>query len=177
MKAVLLFSSLAMASAHFGKDTYAMSHPFAWKAFMETYFPTAENMVESNSTSNCVEWVKLCMDDGHMTSCSGPQGNFQLHSVGAYKRDAGEKSMEQLEAEFTQSMGNMKQYDPYFEYHMAMLTEDLDSYVSAFDSGSVPYFASTFTDPASKKQYNSVLVQTPGSLAPGAGSLLNIELL
>jgi len=177
MKAGLLFASLPMASATFGKDTYAMSHPFAWKAFMEEYFPTAENMVQSNSTSTCVEWAKLCMDDGHMTACSGPQGNFQIHSVGAYKRDAGEKPMEQLEAEFSQAMGNMKQYDPYFEYHMAMLTEDLDSYVSAFDSGSVPYFASTWTDPSSKKQYKSVLVQTPGSLASGAGSLLNIELL
>lgn len=177
MKVALLASALSLASADFGKDTYAMSHPFAFKAFMEEYFPTAENMVQSNNTDSCVEWVKLCIDDGHMTACSGPQGNFQMHSVGAYKRDAGEKTMEQIETEFTASMGSMKTYDPYFEYHMGVLTADLDYYISAFDAGAVPYFASTFTDPQSKTKYKSVLVQVPGSLAPGAKSLINMELL
>merc|ERR1719379_2476716 len=101
-----------------GKDTYAMSHPFAWKAFMEEYFPTAENVVQSNSTSRCVEWVKLCVDDGHMTACNGPQGNFQLHSVGAYKRESGSKSMEELELGFTQSFGDLSAYDPFMDYHV-----------------------------------------------------------
>jgi len=81
------------------------------------------------------------------------------------------------ELDFSQSMGDMKSYDPYFESHTAFLTADLNHYISAFDSGGVPYFASTFTDPATNTQYQSVLVQTPGSLAPGAKSLLNIELL
>merc|ERR1719163_1630436 len=141
----------APGGSSLGKSTYAMSHPFAWKAFMEKYFPTAENVLQENSTSTCNEWVKLCIDDGHMTSCQGPGGNFQMHAVGAYKRDSGDKSMEELEMDFTQAMGSMKKYDPYFEYHMAFLTEDLDSYVSIFDSDQVPYFASTWTDPSTKK--------------------------
>jgi len=58
-----------------------MSHPFAYKAFMETHFPTAENMIQANNTQTCVEWVKLCIDDGHMTACQGPQGNFQVQVI------------------------------------------------------------------------------------------------
>lgn len=159
-----------------GKHTFAMSHPWEFKSFMETHFPTAENMVQENSTQSCVEWVKLCIDDGHMTECRGPQGNFQLHSVGAYKRAAGSKSMEELELGFTQSFGDLDAYDPYFEYHTAFLTPDLDAYVSTFDAAGVPYFASTFTD-SSNTEYHSVLVQVPGSLAADAKSLLAIELL
>jgi hypothetical protein len=177
MKMSMFFVALPMASAAFGKDTYAMSHPFAWKEFMEEYFPTAENLVVSNNTDTCVEWVKLCIDDGHMTACSGPQGNFQMHAVGAYERDSGAKSMEQLETEFTQSMGDMSQYSPFFDYNMALLTTDLDYYITAFDNGGIPYFASTFVDEVTDAKYNSVLVQTPGSLASGSSSMVNIELL
>jgi len=170
-------ASAQRVPSDYQKDTYSMSHPFAWKAFMEEYFPTAENLVQENSTSTCVEWVKLCIDDGNMAACSGPAGNFQLHSVGAYARDSGAKSMEQIETEFSQAMGDMKTYDPYFEYNMGFLTENIDHYIQAFDNGGVPYFASTWTDQLTQKEYKSVLVQTPGSLAPGAKSLVNIQLL
>jgi hypothetical protein len=84
--------------------------------------------------------------------------------------------MEDLEMAFTKSMGNMKKYDPYFEYHMAFLTTDLDTYISAFDADKVPYFASTFTA-GGGKIYKSILVQTPGSLKAGAKSMINIEIL
>jgi hypothetical protein len=83
--------------------------------------------------------------------------------------------MEELESDFTKSMGDMSKYDPFFEYHMAFLTEDLDTYVSAFDSDKVPYFASTFQ--SAGKTYKSILIQTPGSLAAGAKSHINIEIL
>lgn len=154
-----------------------MSHPFAWKDFMESYFPTFEFIAQENSTDTCNEWVKLCIDDGHTTSCSGPTGNFQVHAVGAYLRDSGDKGMEQLEVEFTQAMGDLEHYDPYFDYHLAFLTEDLDAYVKSFDNGGVPYFASSFTDVVTNVQYKSVLIQTPGSLAAGAKSMVNIEIL
>lgn len=160
-----------------GKDTYAMSHPFAFKDFMETHFPTAENMVQANSTQTCVEWVKLCIDDGHMTACSGPSGNFQMHAVGAYKRDSGSKSMEQLEIEYSKAFGTLAKYDPYMEYHMAFLTTGLDTYVSDFKQADIPYFPSTWTDPATQKKYSSILVRVPGSLASGADSIISIELL
>lgn len=168
---------LPTVGAVFGKDTYAMSHPFAWKDFMEEYFPTMEFIAEENSTTTCNEWVKLCIDDGHTTSCRGPSGNFQMHAVGAYLRDSGSKTMEQLEIDFTDAMGDLTTYDPYFEYHLAFLTEDLDSYIKSFNDGGVPYFASSFTDLATNVQYKSVLIQTPGSLAEGAKSLINIEIL
>lgn len=154
-----------------------MSHPFVWKDFMEQYFPTMEFIAEENSTTTCNEWVKLCIDDGHTTSCDGPRGNFQMHAVGAYLRDSGSKTMEELELEFTSAMGDLSVYDPYFEYHIAFLTEDLDAYVQAFNDGKVPYFASSFIDETTKTQYKSVLVQTPGSLNTDAKSLVNIEIL
>merc|ERR1712226_688089 len=104
-------------------------------------------------------------------------GNFQMHAVGAYLRDSGSKTMEQLEIDFTNAMGDLTTYDPYFEYHLAFLTEDLDSYIKSFNDGGVPYFESSFTDLATNVQYKSVLIQTPGSLAVGAKSIVNIEIL
>jgi len=85
--------------------------------------------------------------------------------------------MEQLETEFTQAMGDMTKYDPYMAYNMGFVTEDLDYYIKAFDAGAVPYFASTWTDEGTQLKYNSVIVQVPGSLAAGAKSLLNVQLL
>jgi len=177
MKFGFAFACLPTVSAVFGKDTYAMSHPFAYKDFMETYFPTFEFTIQENSTELCNEWVKLCIDDGHTTGCNGPQGNFQVHSVGAYARDSGDKPLEQLELEYTQAMGDMTKYDPYFENHLSFVTEDLAYYTAAFNAGNVPYFASTFVDPETEVEYSSALVQIPGSLAPGAKSLLNVQIL
>jgi len=173
---LLLCIPVAVVNAN-QKSTYAMSHPFAYKAFMEKYLPTAENLVQENSTTTCVEWVKLCIDDGHMASCTGPFGNFQLHSVGAYKRESGSKSMEQIEVEWTKSMGAMDKFDPFFDFNIGFLTTDLDSYISAFEKDNVPYFASTFTDPGTKKQYKTIVVQIPGSLAVGAKSILALEIM
>jgi len=177
MKFLLLACIPAGVLGGLGKSTYAMSHPFAYKSFMETYLPTAENMVQENSTSTCVEWVKLCIDDGHMTACSGPQGTFQMHSVGAYKRESGSKSMEQIETEWTKSMGAMDKFDPFFDFNVGFVTTGLDSYIAAFDKDKVPYFASTFTDPDTKKQYKTILVHVPGSLAAGAKSITSIEIM
>eukprot|EP00937_MAST-01D_sp_MAST-1D-sp2_P004021 g4021.t1 len=145
-----------------GKSTYAMVDPFAWKAFAETYLPTAENMVQANSTTNCVEWVKLCIDDGHMTSCSGPQGNTQLHSVGAYKRESGALSMAELEARFSQAMGGMATYDPFMDQHVAFYTADLDYYADAFDKGGVAALKGTFVDEATGGSYSTVTVHAEG---------------
>merc|ERR1712098_187980 len=77
----------------------------------------------------------------------------------------------------TQAMGDLTTYDPYFENHVSFVTEDLDYYTKAFDADSVPYYASSFTDPETQVVYKSVLFQTPGSLAPGAKSLLNMQIL
>jgi hypothetical protein len=100
-----------------------------------------------------------------------------MHAVGAYARDSGVKSMEELEAEFTQSMVDMSTYSSFFDYNMAFLTADLDHYITAFDNGGIPYFASSFVDEVTNATYKSVLVQTPGSLASGSNSMVNIELL
>lgn len=175
--ALLLIIPAGVLGAGLGKSTYAMSHPFAYKAWAEKYLPTAENIVQANSTTTCVEWVKLCIDDGQMAKCQGPQGNFQMHSVGAYKRESGAKSMEEIETEWTKSMGNLSQFDPFFDYNVAFVTTGLDTYISKFDADKVPYFASTFTDPGTQKKYKSILVQVDGSLAVGAKSLLSLEIM
>jgi hypothetical protein len=178
MKLFLLLTATPLVFGEPTKSTYAMSYPFAYKAFLEKYLPTAENLIQKNDTSKCAEWVKLCIDDGAMTSCGGPWGNdFQLHSVGAYKRDAGSKTMEQIEIEWSKSMGAMDRYDPFFDFNFGVVTEDLDTYIAAFDDDKVPYFASTFMNPETKEEYKSILVQVPGSLADGAKSLLSLEIM
>lgn len=100
------------SDAVLGKSTYAMSHPWAWKEWMETYMPTLENLVEKNSTTDCVEWVKLCVDDGTQSPfvCNGKP--FQMHAVGAYKRETGTMSMEDIEQAFTSAMDKMQRYGP-----------------------------------------------------------------
>jgi hypothetical protein len=173
---------------------------FAYKAFMETYFQTAENKVEQNSTTDCVEWVKLCLDT---TACSGPAGDFtQIHSVGAYKRDSGNLTMQTLEGYFTQALGSMAKYDPFMELSAGFYVDNLvsglvnfttfknrqlvilyvfpiqkqDYFTTAFDAAKVAYFPSTFTS-ASGEKHASISVQVPGSLQAGAGSLLLMELV
>ncbi|KAH8045072.1 hypothetical protein JL721_12724 [Aureococcus anophagefferens] len=83
-----------------------MSHPFAFKGFMEQYFPTAEQLVRENSTKQCVEWAKLCIDDGSSSAnvCKSKSA-AQLHSVRAQR--FGSKSMEDIEADFTAAMGDL----------------------------------------------------------------------
>ena len=176
LSALLPCLLLISARADVGKSTYAMSHPFAYKAFMETYFPVAENVVEANSTKDCVEWVKLCLD---VKSCSGPSPSItQIHSVGAYERDSGNLTLQELESMFTAALGGMKKYDPFMELTLGLYTADLDSFVKAFEGASpkIAYFPSTFTTAAGKRFY-SIQVQVPGSLDASAGSLLLLELV
>jgi len=137
---------------------------------MEKYIPYTENVIQKNSTSSCNEWVKLCIDS---SSC-GPT-DFQIHSVGAYKRESGSKSMEELESEFTQALGGMQKYDPFMELHIAFYTSDLDSYISSFKKDSVAYFPSTFVQ--SGTTYYSITVQVDGSLKADTGSLLVLSII
>jgi hypothetical protein len=121
-----------------------------------------------------VEWVKLCIDDGSGATCN-PSGGFQMHAVGAYKRDSGAHTMAELEQFFTTAVGGMAAYDPFMELHVGLMTSNLDYYVSAFKAASVPAFASSFT--AAGSTYYSLTVQVPGSIAAGAGSLILVELI
>ena len=173
---VLASLALRLTEAVVGKSTYAMSHPFAYKAWMEKFLPTKENIIQKNSTKTCNEWVKLCIDDGSTPfECSGPMGNTQIHSVGAYLRDSGKMSMQEIELQFTQTLAGMKDYDPMMELHVAFHTADLDSYIQKFKSADTPFLATTFESEG--KRYNSILVQVDGSLEPGAKSLLVLELI
>ena len=164
-----------LTEAVLGKSTYAMSHPFAYKAWMEKFLPTKENIVQKNSTKTCNEWVKLCIDDGSNTECSGPMGNTQIHSVGAYLRDSGDKSMQEIEYQFTQTLAGMAAYDPMMELHAGFYTTDLDSYINKFKAADTPFLATKFE--SANKIYDSIIVQVDGSLAPGAKSLLVLELI
>lgn len=175
-KSVLL-ASIGNAAATVGKSTYAMTHPFAYKDFMEKYFSTAEHVNQENSTKLCNEWSKLCIDDGKTPfKCSGAYSP-QVHAVGAYMRESGKLSLETMEDYFTQAMGGMKTYDPFMELHIAWHTDDLDPLITLFKADSVPYFASTFVDSQSSKSYDSIIVQIEGSLKAGAGSMLAFELI
>jgi len=127
-------------------------------------------VIQENSTQSCNEWVKLCID----SAACDPQ-TFQIHSVGAYKRDSGSKSMETLESEFTQALGGMAKYDPFMELHTAFYTSDLDSYITSFKSDSVSYFPSTFTE--NGKTYHCITVQVDGSLKANTGSLLLLTII
>ena len=77
--------------AGFGKSTYAMSDPLGWRTWMQTYLPTMDlEGFPVNSTDQCVEWAKLCIDDGNLKDCkSVSSSDFQMHAVGAYDRDSG----------------------------------------------------------------------------------------
>ena len=60
------------------------------------------------------------MDSGAGQACGvgdGP-GSHQMHSVGAYKRDSGKLSMQQIELAYTQALGDMSKYDPFSEMYV-----------------------------------------------------------
>lgn len=166
---------IAVGACSVGKSTYAMSHPFAYKDWMEAFLPTSEHVVQENSTKVCNEWVKLCIDDGAKKACAPTQP--QIHSVGAYARESGTVSLTTQESYFTQALGGMEKYDPFMELHVGLYTSDIDSYIAAFKAADVPTFASTFEDPTTHSTYYSILVQVNGSLQEGAGSLLALELI
>jgi len=172
---VVLFAH--STEAMIGKSTYAMSHPFAYKAWMEKFLAVEEVIVRANSTKTCVEWVKLCIKDGPSPDCDamGTGTSPQIHSVGAYLRDSGDMSMQAIELQFTQALAGMKEYDPMMELHAGFHTTDLDSYINKFKAADIPFLATKFE--SAGKKYDSIIVQVDGSLAPGAKSLLVLELI
>ena len=146
----------------FGKSTYAMSDPLGWGTWMATYLPTLPlDGFPVNSTDQCVEWAKLCIDDGHLENCeSVSSSTFQMHAVGAYDRDSGAMTMADIEASvYGSALGDFSKFDVYMENNVGLLTQDLDAYVNAFDAAKVPYYATSFEEPSSSTTYYSVLVR------------------
>ena len=86
---------------------------------LKTYHPYSENHM-AFTTEDLDQYVNA----------------FDVHDV-VCLRDASGKSMEQLQIEWKQSMGDLKTYHPYFGNHIALSTEDLDYYINAFDADSV----------------------------------------
>ena len=61
--------------------------------------------------------------------------------------------------------------------HVGLLAKSLLGYEAAFYAAGIDTFRSSFVDATTKTTYHSLLVQTEGSLEPGAGSLLSIEII
>lgn len=156
---------VARAAAHgagFGKSTYAMSDPLGWATWMAKYVPSMPMKgFPVNATDQCVEWAKLCIDDGNLKQCEKvADSDFQMHAVGAYDRDSGTLSMEQIETDvYGSALGDLSSYDPYMENNVGLLTKDLDAYVKAFERDGVAHFASKFTEPKSETTYYSVIAR------------------
>ena len=85
--------------------------------------------------------------------------------------------MQQLEGYFSQAMGGMNTYDPFMALHAGFYTTDLDKYLSAFSSGGVKYFPSSFVDTSTGRTFYSATVQTPGSLDASSGSFVVLQLI
>ncbi|KAH8075611.1 hypothetical protein JL721_1625 [Aureococcus anophagefferens] len=160
--ALALATQTQAKGSGFGKSTYAMSDPLGWGTWMATYLPTQPlDGFPVNSTDQCVEWAKLCIDDGHLENCeSVSSSTFQMHAVGAYDRDSGDLSMADVETKvYGSALGDFSKFDVYMENNVGLLTQDLDAYVAAFDAAAVPYYATSFTEPSSSTTYYSVLVR------------------
>ena len=117
---------------------------------MQTYLPTMDlEGFPVNSTDQCVEWAKLCIDDGNLKDCkSVSSSDFQMHAVGAYDRDSGSLSMKDVETKvYGSALGQMSSYDIFMENNVGLYTKDLDAYIKAFEKDSVPHFAMSFTEP------------------------------
>ena len=167
MKAAVAALALVVGqvSAHgsgFGKSTYAMSDPLGWATWMNKYVPVMPlKGFPVNSTEQCVMWAKLCIDDGNLKQCGKvSDSDFQMHAVGAFDRESGAMSMEQIETDvYGSALGDFAKYDPYMENNVGLYTKDLDTYVKAFEKDGVPHFAMKFTEPSSKKTFYSILVR------------------
>mmetsp|Transcript_1409 Transcript_1409/g.1817 ORF Transcript_1409/g.1817 Transcript_1409/m.1817 type:complete len:442 (-) Transcript_1409:64-1389(-) len=154
------------------KTTYTGSQSLVALAFNENYLPVynSDDSCPDNTCNCTIDDVVYVVEQGRCqlnfdsgTSISGtPMEGFGLHIVNCSTNgQPGGMTTAQVEAEFATKFGDMSSYDSFMDYNVALLTSDLDSYVTAFDVDNVTYLPIAFTD--QDEAYCGVLVLVPES--------------
>lgn len=155
------------------KTTYSANDPIPGLEFMLEYL-TAESASDSCSDNLCtcdIDGTSYEVQQGRATlETSGSSGNgFGMHLVNcSMSSTGGQMSTSDVESQFNLKLGNMSSYDSFMDYNFALYTTDLDSYVSAFESGDVNYMSVQWTLASDEEgddetTYYGIMVHVPNT--------------
>jgi len=154
------------------KLTHAASVPISGKQFMYKYFNVQTPGDEcDNDTCDCSSEGAPNIKQGRVfltreVSPSGgpPPGNgFGLHLVSVPGHwTTGGLTVEEVEAHFTEKLGDMTTFDSFMDFTAILGTSSLQGYKDAFDKDGVKYFTGSWSDSKGNK-YTSVIVRVTGS--------------
>jgi catechol 2,3-dioxygenase-like lactoylglutathione lyase family enzyme len=149
------------------KHTIAASDPLnTTLPFLMRYFPV------SSSGTSCANESCKCGSTGRTElNGTGPgfEPEFGIHSVraagvnGTREAASGALSVEDIEAVWTQEIGNMKSktytYSPWLDHHLALWAPSLDPYVTRFQADGVAYLRRKWKENGAF--FYSILVHAP----------------
>lgn len=160
------------------KLTHSSSQPQAGKAWMQKYFPVQVpgdecigDICDCPATSTYKKEWNIYQGRVYTTREISPSGGgrgspgngFGLHlvDVPAHLTTGGLTNAE-VEAKFTEKLGDMTKFDAFMDYNAVFATSGLQAYKDQFKADGVKYLAGTWTGP-SGAEYTSIIVQVPAS--------------
>jgi hypothetical protein len=161
---VLVLASMADAKKRgdtmgsgIAKTTYSGSQAIEGVNFNEKYLPVynSDDSCEDNICDCTIDDVDYIVEQGRCqlnidtstTSTGPPNEGFGLHLVNCSTNgQPGGMTTAEVEAEFATKLGDMSTFDSFMDYNAALLTSDLDSYVTTFDSDGINYMPIEFLD-------------------------------
>lgn len=94
----------------------------------------------------------------------GGSGGMGIHAINTTARPflVDDLTIQQLEAHFTDKIGDHSKYDSFMDYTLVLYTPDLDTYMSKFDDAGEAYLPLEWTG-ESGDTYYSIIKQVPDS--------------
>lgn len=154
------------------KMTHAATKPIEGKKFISKYFKVQAPGDEcDNDVCDCSSDGAPNIEQGRVFTTRAinplpgpfPGNGFGLHlvSVPGHKTTGG-MTVEAVEAEFTEKLGDMSKFDSFMDYNVVLATKSLQALKSAFDKDGVKYLTGTWSD-STGAAYSSIVVQVSGS--------------
>ena len=133
------------------QSTYSCNDPLAGKAFMMKYFPVltpedecANDVCICPASGDVAEWnitqgrvyMQISPNDPF---CAEASSGFGLYLVNASAHlTTGGMSTAEVEAHFTDKVGDMKTFDSFMDYTVVFATKGLQAYKDTFKKDGVP---------------------------------------
>jgi hypothetical protein len=164
------------------KSTYSCNDPLAAKSFLEKYFTVetpgdecSNDICECSATSTTSKWYiqqgRVYLPDQSVDAVSGrrlqsPGNGFGLHCVNVSNHlTTGGLSTAEVEAHFTEKLGDMTKFGSFMDYSMTLYTSDIAKFAKAFDNDKVAYYTTTWQSSSDEdaQSYTSLIVQVPNT--------------
>jgi len=174
---VFVANTAAQYTGHgISKSTYSADDPITGWTFLNKYFPVstptdecANNICECPAEGSTPVWYiqqgrVYATRSGGGGGGGGHAGNgFGLHLVNVSNHlTTGGLSTAEVEAYFTEKLGDMTVYDSFMDYNVILETSGLAAYKSTFTADGVKFLAGTW-DNTDGTSYTSIIVRVPGT--------------